>query len=652
MANITNFRPGETLTAEALNQAFSLVGARADAVIGIAQEAKEDAAEALAEVDQATEHVPELIEKVEEIEEVIPNLATTASVTTAQAAAESYADTVGVNTAATAKAYTDSQVDTIDTQLETISSELTAQGAEIDEVTEALEDKADADSVYNKSETYTKSQVNGLYDVLPQLSSGTVIAQIKTPAGTKPLYAPQGGSGGSSVEVDPIVTSGTHIADITVDGVEHELYAPTSTGGGVTIEEVDAEIEEYLESYPTTADLTAALAVKADSSSVYSKTEVDTALSNKADASTTYSKTEVDTALADKADSESLQYYALAANVPTKTTFDNVVKAKNAPVFMAKECVYRITNTGETPYTFQFHDGVFVPENTRVSNSNARIGLAVMGRDAQQVVPITGYIDSEQNYDKLNLYVDSALVQSWSGQNTVISYNLALSGVAGTSHFVELQYVKDSSQDKGNDCCAIKIGTDVIASGGGGTETLPVHYYITDIPEVEEGVEYPTVYFTPSMMTPAANVSTGSHVLDVYAVTYTGVPVKYINAAWNGWSNRYEVQFPEYAAGGVAFITLRSVSANTGQKFFYNEGAHAREKYIALTGIPETASSDITATCAFTALTVNPYEVTVIFDDPTLKFKDIVYDDDAFTVTLPKECAGHSGYVHVKEVTS
>lgn len=272
MANITNFKPGETLTAEALNQAFNLVGARADAVIEIAQEAKDDAAEALAKVDQATERVPELIEKVEEIEEVIPNLATAASVTAAQATAQSYADTVGVNTAATAKAYTDSQVETIDTQIETISSELTAQGAEIDEVAEALEDKADADSVYTKSETYTKSQVNGLYDVLPQLSSGTVIAQVKTPAGTKPLYAPSGGGG----------------------------------GGGVTIEEVDAEIEEYLEDYSTTAEMNAALAEKADANTTYTKAEVDAAIEDKADMDDVYDKPVVDAKLAAKADSSSV----------------------------------------------------------------------------------------------------------------------------------------------------------------------------------------------------------------------------------------------------------------------------------------------------------------------------------------------------------
>ena len=44
-----------------------------------------------------------------------------------------------------------------------------------------------------------------------------------------------------------------------------------------------------------------ALGNKADSSTTYSKTEVDTLLGSKADSSTTYSKTEVDTLLSAKA---------------------------------------------------------------------------------------------------------------------------------------------------------------------------------------------------------------------------------------------------------------------------------------------------------------------------------------------------------------
>ena len=611
MANITNFKPGETLTAEALNQAFDLVGARADAVIGLAQGAKDDAAEALAKVEQSTERIPELIVKVEEIEEVIPNLATTASVTAAQAAAQSYADTVGVNTATTAKAYTDSQVETIGTQIETLSSELTAQSADIDEVTGVLSSKADATAVYTKDETYTKSQVDTLYDVIPYLSSGEVIARIKTPAGTKPLYAPQGSSGGSSVAVNAIVTTGTHIADLTVDGVVYELYAPEGGTGGVTIDEVIAEIDEHLAAYSTTAQVTASLELKADKDNTYTKAEA-------------YTKSEIDTLIP-----------------------PNVGAAVH---YSTKECdVDVIDNSSQ--YTFQYHDGVWTPNNHKIASSTAVIKL-LLSNFRGTAVPVKVYTDSEAKYDKCIITYGGSDIQlcSASGEQQHFEYELPVAGLKSSE--VTIKYQKDASGDKGIDSCAVKIGTDTISTGSGeSTDPLPVHYYIADIPETYDEA-YPTVYFLPSMMTPPATVSTGLHVLDVYAITHTDNPVKYMSAIWNGWNKRYEIQFPEYAKGGKVFVTLRSVSADTNQYFFYNEGDHAREKYIAITGIPDTASSDITATCAFTSTTDRHYEVTVIFDDPNLKFKDIVYADNTFTVTLPKECAGHSGYVHVKEVVA
>lgn len=62
-----------------------------------------------------------------------------------------------------------------------------------------------------------------------------------------------------------------------------------------------------------------ALSAKANSADVYSKTAVDTALSNKADKSTTYTKTEVDTSLGNKAD-KSTTY--------TKTEVDTALSGK------------------------------------------------------------------------------------------------------------------------------------------------------------------------------------------------------------------------------------------------------------------------------------------------------------------------------------
>lgn len=544
MANMTNFKPGETLTAEALNQAFNLVGARADAVIGIAQEAKEDAAEALARVDQATERVPELIEKVEEIEEVIPNLATAASVATAQAAAEYYADTVGVNTATTAKAYTDTQVETIEAQIETLSSELTAQSAEIDEIAEEVGNKADADAVYTKDETYTKAQTNLLYDVLPQLSSGTVIAQIKTPAGTKPLYAPQGGSGGSSVSVETIVTTGTHIADLTVDGVTYELYAPAGGTGGVTIEEVIAEIEEHLEAYSTTAQITASLSLKADKATTYTKTEVDNALAEKADSSAVYTKAQVDSELGSKAPQ---------ATTYTKAEVDALIAGAGGGGF---------TETVET----------IVP--------------AVAGGDWIQV---------------------SATEYKWYVPlNTSLAFRCWLISVSYTGNG---KYAQESK------------AYSAVAS--------------------YDALEHELVITVPM-------AAKGSRI----SVILQEIP--------NGAEDTIYWDLPGGSGGGDGY-TKSEIDSMMGNKLdssiyygYVNNRPVDAYLYINYPGIPSTADDDFTVYASLNYDPSKSYEVTVVLDDPNLKFKDITYDaaNTRYAVTFPKEVAGHTCRVHIQEVVS
>ena len=57
---------------------------------------------------------------------------------------------------------------------------------------------------------------------------------------------------------------------------------------------------------------------------------------------------------------------------------------------------------------------------------------------------------SEQNYDKLNLYVDGSLVTSISGSTNWTTYTRTIS-VEG-SHTVEWRYTKDGSASSGSDC--------------------------------------------------------------------------------------------------------------------------------------------------------------------------------------------------------
>ena len=57
---------------------------------------------------------------------------------------------------------------------------------------------------------------------------------------------------------------------------------------------------------------------------------------------------------------------------------------------------------------------------------------------------------SEQNYDKLNLYVDGSLVTSISGSTSWTNYSRTIT--ADGSHTVEWRYTKDGSVSSGSDC--------------------------------------------------------------------------------------------------------------------------------------------------------------------------------------------------------
>ena len=97
-----------------------------------------------------------------------------------------------------------------------------------------------------------------------------------------------------------------------------------------------------LAGYATEAFVTGITDTKADKSTTYTKTEVDTALGGKADKSTTYTKTEVDTELGKKANSADVYtktaadaQFAEAATTYTKTEVDTELgkKANSADVY-------------------------------------------------------------------------------------------------------------------------------------------------------------------------------------------------------------------------------------------------------------------------------------------------------------------------------
>jgi len=139
-----------------------------------------------------------------------------------------------------------------------------------------------------------------LNDFLGQVhnTDGTLKANIVGSAALAPnsvtdvILGATGGSNGQVLVKDSSVSSG--LAWQTVSGGGAVPDANSSTKGVI---QLAGDLGGTAAS-PTVPGL----ADKADASSVYTKTQVDTALGNKADTSSVYSKTAVDTALSGKAD--------------------------------------------------------------------------------------------------------------------------------------------------------------------------------------------------------------------------------------------------------------------------------------------------------------------------------------------------------------
>ena len=104
----------------------------------------------------------------------------------------------------------------------------------------SLNQKADSSSVGQAISSISGQLVN-MQDAINQkstvslsdlLSTGTLIGTMVINGVTYNLYAPSGGSGGSSVEWEQIQLTGTKIAEVTIDGVTTDIYAPSGGSGG------------------------------------------------------------------------------------------------------------------------------------------------------------------------------------------------------------------------------------------------------------------------------------------------------------------------------------------------------------------------------------------------------------------------------------
>ncbi|MBN1281376.1 MAG: hypothetical protein JW985_00175 [Alphaproteobacteria bacterium] len=114
----------------------------------------------------------------------------------------------------------------------------------------------------------------------------------------------------TKTEVDTALTGKANTADLGALAAKDNIVTTDIVDANVTKAKLSTDVQASLDKADTSlqsADLagyatTTALDAKADKTTTYTKTEVDTGLAAKADQATTYTKTEVDTALTGKAD--------------------------------------------------------------------------------------------------------------------------------------------------------------------------------------------------------------------------------------------------------------------------------------------------------------------------------------------------------------
>jgi len=148
------------------------------------------------------------------------------------------------------------------------------------------------------------------------------------------------GESGSEVSVTQVLTSGTKIAEIEVDGTKVEIYAPSGGGGGGAVNSVNGKTGDVnltasdVGALPDDTAIPTKVSDLTNDSGFQTASDVSTAITGKADKSTTYSKTEVDTALEAKADTEDIPD---VSGFITKTVNDLVNYYKKSETYTQAE---------------------------------------------------------------------------------------------------------------------------------------------------------------------------------------------------------------------------------------------------------------------------------------------------------------------------
>ena len=120
---------------------------------------------------------------------------------------------------------------------------------------------------------------------------------------------------------------------------------------------------------------------------------------------------------------------------------DYICPAKNLTFFSETAVPWRIDTGSYSTAPGSARSG------TIGDNGTTTLKTTVQGKG---ILTFKWKASSEQNYDKLNLYVDGSFVTSTSGSTNWTTYTRTIS--AEGSHTVEWRYTKDGSVSSGSDC--------------------------------------------------------------------------------------------------------------------------------------------------------------------------------------------------------
>lgn len=336
------------------------------------------------------------------------------------------------------------------------------------------------------------------------------------------------------------------------------------------------------------------IALKANTSDVYTKAQVDTGLNGKADKTTTYTKVEVDNALALKANSSDMAtQLATKANVATtytKTEVDNLLSPKATTSYVDSQLALK-ANTSSIYTQAQLNatttgaSGAHLIGSATITGVTGTTVYAQLANLKTQIdgVAAGGIPDGSVTPAKLDRAYLQLTGGTLSGTLTGTTINATTLQEAGTN--LSAKYATLS----GATFTGTVSGTTINASANlqeGGTN-LSAKYL-----QLVGGTLTGDIVINKSAIT--ASLSVGSSTDDTRYKIFTSGAKVFFQSGNNAWSSAKDLEIAGYNAFNIPTLTLRAtstVAVGTIQGTTINAttnlqeaGVNLSSKYLALTG--------------------------------------------------------------------